>query len=54
MVYEWGGSSAESPHPVDLHWSYPEVSIVKSINHSAVDQEGWESFQLLWGMAPCY
>ncbi|CDJ43319.1 hypothetical protein, conserved [Eimeria tenella] len=24
MVYEWGGSSAESPHPVDLHWSYPE------------------------------
>ncbi|KAL8272309.1 hypothetical protein Esti_003763 [Eimeria stiedai] len=29
IVYEWGGTHATPPHPVDLHWRYPE-SVFKS------------------------
>ncbi|KAL8451610.1 hypothetical protein Emag_002653 [Eimeria magna] len=29
MIYEWGGKDAAPPHPVDLHWRYPE-SVFKS------------------------
>ncbi|KAL8436583.1 hypothetical protein ACSSS7_001615 [Eimeria intestinalis] len=29
MIYEWGGTDAAPPRPVDLHWRYPE-SVFKS------------------------